>query len=431
MWRTIRQTFSSVKQRVARWAQRALSTGGLDPHAGTGFWLGGRSGVNVDENTALTYSACWAAVNRISSTIASLPCLTYQSDSKSVGGSRQKADRHPVAPLLRWAPNPEMSSMSFFETVIAHMLTWGNGYAEIELTGAGQPYALWPIAPNRVKVERDKVSRQLIYKVRRGENSSSREDVLQPFQMLHLAGLGFDGVVGYSVIRMARESMGLGMAAEQFGQAFFGNGASAAGMLSHPSQLGDDARTRLRQDWERLHRGPGNAGRVAVLEEGMTYTPLSIPPDDAQFLQTRQFQVSEVARWYGIPAHLIGDLTRSTNNNIEQQGEEFLMYCLRPWLVRIELELRRKLLSPADLADGYFQEFDTRELLRGATADRFTAWGKAITDGWMSVNEVRHEENLAPVVGGELYRFPLNVTTLDKQAAAAPEPKPPPRAPGP
>jgi hypothetical protein len=234
--------------------------------------------------------------------------------------------------------------------------------------------------------------------------------------VLHIAGPGFDGVTGYSVVKMARESIGLGMACEQFGAGLFGSGARPSGMLEHPGRLSDDARGRLRGDWERLHAGIDNAHRVAILEEGMKWTPTSIPPDDAQFLQTRKFQIEEVARWFNIPPSKLRDTGGVSYSSLEQENIAFLSETLRPWLIRLEQEFRRKLLLPE--SSELYCEHSVEGLLRTDLSARYAAYAVGRNWGWLSVNEIRALENLEPVAGGDVYLQPLNMQPLDSAGGA-------------
>lgn len=365
------------------------------------------SGVNVSEDKALNFSAVWRAVSLISGSLASLPLHLYR--RKDDG--RDRADSHPVAKILR-NPNPEMSAMVFRETLQAHVLTWGNAYAEIVRSGGGRPIALVPIAPNRVRVERD-AQRNVVYRV---GNPDGTATTLQHDEMLHVPGLGFDGLVGYSVIRRARESIGLGLATEQFGAAFFGNGAWPGIVAEYPGKLTKEAIARLRESWNLQHMGPDNAHKFSVLEEGMKVSKgMSIPPDDAQFLETRKFQVVEIARWFGVAPHKLMDLERATFSNIEHQALEYLQDTLRPWLVRWEQECDRKLLMDGE-RDTYYCEHLVDALLTVDIAARYNAYAVARNWGWLSADDVRRKENMnaLPDGQGEIYLIPANMMPADK-----------------
>ena len=357
------------------------------------------SGIVVNENTALNYSVVYAAVRLLSESVASLPLHTY----KQMGADKERDREHPVARLLASSPNTQMTSYTFRETIQAHALTWGNGYAEIVRDGSGTATALIPVTPDRVRPDINKEGK-VIYVV-------DDQVTLEQDQMLHLAGLGFDGIQGYSIIQLSRECLALGMAAEKFGSAFFGNGTRLGGVLEHPGKLSKEGAERLRESWAQAYSGTGSVGKTALLEEGMKWTSLGIPPDDAQFLETRKFQIDEVARWFGVPPHMIGSMEHATFSNIEHQQIEFVTHTLRPWLVRWEQEIARKLF------DGdHFPEFQVDGLLRGDTRTRYESYRIARESGWMSVNEIRSLENLNPVDGGDKYILPLNMGTVDEPA---------------
>jgi HK97 family phage portal protein len=378
------------------------------------------SGVAVNEQTALNYSAVWAAVQRISGDVGSLPLVLY----RRVGDGKEPLRDHPTYRLLHDQPNPDMTAVVFRETLQAHLLTWGNAYAEIEWRGDGRPYALWPIEPNRVTPERTKGG-GLRYKV---QGYDKADVYFAPEDMLHIPGLGFDGTCGYSVIQKARESIGLGIAMERFGGAFFGNGTTFGGILTHPGRLSELARKNIRDSFNAKHQGVQRAHHFGLLEEGMTYTPLGVPPDDAQFLETRRFQVAEIARWYQLPPHMLGDLERATFSNIEQQQIDYHTGTLRRWLVRWEQEINRKLV----LQQGtQFVEHVIDGLLRGDIESRYAAYAVGRQWGWLSADDVRSKENMNPLPSdaGKIYLVPINMApadrineVIDKQVEPTPAP---------
>jgi HK97 family phage portal protein len=368
--------------------------------------FGGRelvSGERISEANALQISAVWACVRAISEGTSSLPLNVYR---KSDDGGKEKLSRHPVQQLLN-NPNPDMTSMVFRETVMAHTLMWGNGYSEIVRNGSGRPVQLWPIDPARVIPKRTD-SGVLYYQV---TNETGGSVDVNPMSMLHIPGLGYDGVTGYSVIRMAREGLGLTSAAEKFGAALFGNGAVAGGILEHPDKLGDEAHAHLLASMKG-RTGAGNAHKTMILEEGMQWKNTSIPPDDAQFLETRKFQIEEIARWFHVPPHKIGHLEKSTNNNIEHQSIEWVVDTIRPWLVRTEQEINRKLFMPSER--DLFAEHKVDALLRGDIKGRYEAYQIGRNTGFLSANDIRSLENMNPIEDGDIYLVPLNMTTPDK-----------------
>ena len=369
--------------------------------------LGGRnteSGVRVDEASALSCATVWAAVRVISEGAASLPLITYRRD----GATRTRASEHPLYSLLHDEPCPGIGSLVFRESLFAHALTYGNGYAEIERRASdGVPVALWLLAPDRVEPYRE-VDGNIYYKVSQPKGGHV---TLAGANVIHLRGLGGDGVMGYSVVRTARESLGLTLAAEKFGAKLFGTGARPSGVLEHPGRLSDDARQRLRGDYERLHSGLDNAHRIAILEEGMKWTALGVPPDDAQFLQTRQFQVAEVARWFNVPSSKLRDNTGQTYSSIEAENQAFYTETLRPWLIRLEQELQIKLLNTVERREYYFEHL-IEGLLRADIKTRYDVYALAKNWGILSTNEIRERENLPPIEGGDQYLQPLNMQPL-------------------
>ena len=308
-----------------------------------------------------------------------------------------------------------MTSFVFRETLMTHLLLWGNAYAQIIRNGKGEVIALYPLMPNRMSVDRDS-NGKLYYKYYRGSDKAIRskeyEVILSPGDVLHIPGLGFDGLVGYSPIAMAKNAIGLAIATEEFGAKFFANGAAPSGVLEHPGTIKDP--TKVREAWQSQFGGSSNSGKVAVLEEGMKYTPISISPEQAQFLETRKFQINEIARIFRVPPHMVGDLEKSSFSNIEQQSLEFVKYTLEPWLVRWEQSMIRSLLTPSEKQE-YFIKFNVDGLLRGDYASRMSGYATARQNGWMSANDIRELENLDRIPaedGGDLYLINGNMTKL-------------------
>jgi len=366
------------------------------------FSLPSKSGVAVDESNALTYTAVFACVRVISETIASLPLFLYRRKEKG----KEKARENPLFNILHLQPNPEMTSFQFRETLQAHLLLWGNAYAEIEWDASGNVRGLWPIPPNRVKPKRDE-NKQLVYDI---SLPSGRSVTLSFVQVLHIRGLSPNGLVGYSPIALAREAIGLGLAAEEYAARFYSNDASPGGVLEHPGKLSDTAYKRLKKYWEKKYKGLSNAHRVAILEEGMKWHSITIPAKDAQFIENRKFQKREIASIFRVPPHLIGDLERATFSNIEQQGIEFVVHCIRPWAVRWEQELMVNLLLPSE-RDKYVIEFLLTGLMRGDIESRYKAYAIGRQWGWLSADDVRELENMNPIPNGrgDNYLIPLNM----------------------
>lgn len=384
------------------------------------FYMGGSTaGKNVTERSAMQMTAVYSCVRVLSEAVAGLPLHLYKYRSD---GGKEKSIDHPLYFLLHDEPNPEMTSFVFRETLMTHLLLWGNAYAQIIRNGKGEVIALYPLMPNRMSVDRDS-NGTLYYKYYRGSDEAIRskeyEVILSPGDVLHIPGLGFDGLVGYSPIAMAKNAIGLAIATEEFGAKFFANGAAPSGVLEHPGTIKDP--TKVREAWQSQFGGSSNSGKVAVLEEGMKYTPISISPEQAQFLETRKFQINEIARIFRVPPHMVGDLEKSSFSNIEQQSLEFVKYTLEPWIIRWEQSISRSLLSIEEKRK-YFVKFNVDGLLRGDYQSRMNGYATARQNGWMSANDIRELENLdriSPEEGGDLYLINGNMLPLKNAGAFA------------
>ena len=368
------------------------------------FFFGSTSsGKTVNELTAMQTTAVYACVRILAETIASLPLHTY----KYTASGKEKTTSHQLYYLLHDEPNPEMTSFVFRETLMSRLLLWGNAYAQIIRDGRGKVLALYPLLPDRMTVERT-TDAQLYYEYRKDTGYV----ILRPEDVLHIPGLGFDGLIGYSPIAMSKNAIGMAIATEEYGAKFFANGANPGGVLEHPGVVKDPA--RIRESWNAVYQGSGNAHRVAVLEEGMKFQPIGIPPEQAQFLETRKFQINEIARIFRIPPHMIGDLEKSSFSNIEQQSLEFVKYTLDPWVVRWEQAMQRALLFPGEKRE-YFIKFNVDGLLRGDYQSRMNGYAVGRQNGWMSSNDIRELENLNRIpeeLGGDLYLVNGNMTKL-------------------
>ena len=393
-----------------------------DRTAGSGyaFYFGGTtSGKAVTERSAMQMTAVYSCVRILAEAVAGLPLHLYR--YKEDGG-KEKALDHPLYLLLHDEPNPEMSSFVFRETLMTHLLLWGNAYAQIIRNGKGEVIALYPLMPNRMVVDRD-IHGQLYYQYTRStEEAPTMKGVtvnLPPSDVLHIPGLGFDGLVGYSPIAMAKNAIGMAIACEEYGAKFFANGAAPGGVLEHPGTIKDPQ--RVRESWQSTFGGSGNSNKIAVLEEGMKYTPIGISPEQAQFLETRKFQINEIARIFRVPPHMVGDLEKSSFSNIEQQSLEFVKYTLEPWLVRWEQSIQRTLFSPEEKKQ-YFAKFNVEGLLRGDYASRMSGYATARQNGWMSANAIRELENMDRIPaeeGGDLYLINGNMLPLGNAGAFA------------
>ena len=383
------------------------------------FFLGGStSGKTVTERSAMQMTAVYSCVRILAEAIAGLPLhlYTYKED-----GGKEKAIGHPLYLLLHDEPNPEMSSFVFRETLMTHLLLWGNAYAQIIRNSKGEVMALYPLMPNKMSVDRDE-NGQLYYQYLRSVDEvggKSETVILKPTDVLHIPGLGFDGLVGYSPIAMAKNAIGLAIATEEYGAKFFANGAAPSGVLEHPGTIKDPQ--RVREAWQSQFGGSQNSGKIAVLEEGMKYTPISISPEQAQFLETRKFQINEIARIFRVPPHMVGDLEKSSFSNIEQQSLEFVKYTLDPWVIRWEQSIMRTLLTPEE-KKSYFVKFNLEGLLRGDYQSRMNGYATARQNGWMSANDIRELENLDRIpaeAGGDLYLINGNMLPLQQAGAFA------------
>ena len=382
------------------------------------FFLGSSSsGKRVNERSAMQMTAVYSCVRILSEAIASLPLHMYRFTETGT----EKAVDHSLYTIMHDEPNPEMTSFVFRETLMTHLLLWGNAYAQIIRNGKGEVIALYPLMPDRMNVERDEQGRLYYeYTVSSDDppiNTDSRVK-LSPWDVLHIPGLGFDGLVGYSPIAMAKNAIGLAIATEEYGSKFFANGAAPSGVLEHPGTIKDPA--RIRESWQQTFGGSQNSNKIAVLEEGMKYTPISISPDQAQFLETRKFQINEIARIFRVPPHMVGDLEKSSFSNIEQQSLEFVKYTLDPWVIRWEQAMHRTLLGYAEKKE-YFFKFNVEGLLRGDYESRMNGYATARQNGWMSANDIRQLEDLDRIpteLGGDLYLVNGNMVPLVDAGAA-------------
>jgi HK97 family phage portal protein len=382
----------------------------IQPHnrlfgSGYTFFFGSTtSGKTVNERTAMQTTAVYACVRILSETLASLPLHTY----KHTDRGKEKAIDHNLYYLLHDEPNPEMTSFVFRETLMGHLLLWGNAYAQIIRDGRGKVLALYPLLPDKMKVDRTSAG-ELYYEYQ----TDTGPVILRNYEVFHIPGLGFDGLVGYSPIAMAKNAIGMAIATEEYGAKFFANGANPGGVLEHPGVLKDPK--RVRDSWNAVYQGSGNAHRIAVLEEGMKFHSIGIPPEQAQFIATRKFQLNEIARIFRIPPHMIGDLDKSSFSNIEQQSREFVKYTLDPWVSRWEQAIHKSLLKP-DEKRQYFVKFNVDGLLRGDYESRMNGYAIGRQNGWLSANDIRELEDMNRIPedqGGDLYLINGNMTKLE------------------
>jgi len=388
--------------------RKATESGPKDYRISQPFvWLFGKSsaGKTVNERTAMQLSAVYACVRVISESMASLPLNLFKWTKEGSYKDRE----HPLWRVLHDEPNDEMTSFNFIETMTVHMLIWGNGYAQVIRNQRGQCIGLYPLLPDRMVVNRDDKTKQIYYTYRVSKDNptlnlkANEEVTLNAEDVLHIPGLGFDGLIGYSPIAMLKNSIGTAIATEEYGGKFFENGATPTGVLEHPGILKDPE--KLRKSWNATYGGSGNAGKTAILEEGLTYKTIGISPKDAQMLEMRKFNVNEIARIFRVPPHMIGDLEHATFSNIEHQSLEFVKYTLGPWMARIEKAMDRRLLNDIEKRDHYIQ-FNAEGLLRGDLKSRNDAYAVARQNGWMSANDIRRKEGMDLIpseLGGDRY----------------------------
>lgn len=398
-----------------------------DPNVAEKLGLSGgytEAGVRVSEGKALSIATVWACVQVIAQGIASMPWHVIRSN----GGTRVVDYEHPVDELLSERPNTEQSAVDFLQTMLSHVLLRGRAIAQIERDREGWPVAIWPLLPGTVRLDRNTRTGQLEYTVT-PQTASTAIDYAAPVyrrangqsgtllaaDVLHIKGLSLNGVDGLPVLQYIRESLGLSIAAEAYGARMFKNDARPSMVLQHDGVLGDQAASRLRDSVEANYSGK-NQHRVMVLEEGMKATTIGIPPEDAQFLETRQFQVVEICRWFGVPPHMVADLSRATFSNIEHQGLSFIRNTLLPWARKLEAEANAKLLRKYNAGgERYTSHFDLNELARADQKTRYESHALGLLNGFLSIDEVRAIEGMNPLPdgAGETHRVPLNTEQLE------------------
>lgn len=360
-------------------------------------------GINsVDSDTAMKYSAVFACVRVLSETLAGAPAMLYR---KRKDGEREPRNDLAAYDILHNAPNSEMSPFNFKEACMAALNLGGNSVSERLVNAYGDLVGLYPYQWQMVRIERDQGTGQLLYKVRYG----TKEKTLQREQVFHIPGISLDGVVGLSPIEYAASAIRLGLSYEHFGVNFYRNGANASGVIRHPNVLKDEAFKRLKEDFAKNYQGLANTGKPIILEDGADFKELTIKPADAQLIENKKFQVEDICRVYRVPLHLVQNLDRATNNNIEHQSLEFVMYTMLPWFKRWEENINLQLLSSRERKAGYYVEFKVDSLLRGDVKSRSEAYAAGRQWGWLSVNDIRRLENMNPIPNGDIYLQPINM----------------------
>lgn len=373
---------------------------GKDKAIGDTAFGGWYAGIPVTEDSSLTISAFFSAVRILSEDIASLPLHLYLRRN----GARERAIFRTEYDVLNSRPNNYQTAFSLRQALVTSALLRGAGYAEKEKNGKGELVGLHFIDTTHtdIKTKLNAETQQLEHTI--GGQVLTQDDIF------YFPAFSTDGVTGRSLLKVARLSLGLSKATEEYGSSYFENGANPGGVLETEKRLTDPtAIERLRESWNSRHKGPKKNGGVAILEDGMTYRQIGIPPEDSQFLETRQFQITEIARWFRLPPHMLGDLENATYSNIEQQSLDYVKYSLRPWLVRLEQEYQRQLLPP-ELQGPYYFEHNVDGLLRGDVESRYNAYAVGRQWGWLSANDIRRMENMNAIDGGDEYLVPLNMT---------------------
>jgi len=369
-------------------------------------WFGAEpasSGERVNERRALTVAAFWSAATMISGDIGSLPLKLYRRDAN---GGRSEFTSHPLYKVLHDAANPMMSSMQYRETMMLSALIFGNSYSEIERDQANRPIALWPLLPSAVIpfVENGRMRYRTVA-------AGGGEVILDQQDVLHVRGPAPDGLVGYPVIEYAREVLGNALAASKYGGRFFANYTQIGGIIATDSNLTPQARENLRNALEARHQGADKAHRLLLLESGMNFTPTSTTPKDSQFLEAREADVREIARYFRVPAVMLGELSRATWSNFEQAQQQYYVQAIRPWCVRIEQEINRTLIAAPERNQQY-AEHSLEGFLRSNPQERAEFYAVMLSNGVMTANEIRLKEGLSPIEGADQLRVPLNTTPV-------------------
>jgi len=414
---------SRLRDRISGWIEKRFNLKN-PPQWFIDYFGGGEStsGVKVGHQSALHYTPFWAAVRIISGTLGSLPFKTYE---RLDSGGKKPQPNHRVYTLLHERPNEYMDAVTFLESRMAHVLCYGNGYAEIQRDGAGRPVALWPLLPNRTS-RKAAADGTLHYEVR---ISDSGETVLLPDRdVLHIKGLGFDGYTGYDVVTYHKDAIGYGIAVKEFGARFFQNDANPGGVLECPVVMSDAAFKRLKESWNERHTGLSNAHRMQILEEGTKWNKIGIEPDKAQALEVMKWTVDDCSRIFQIPPHKLSSMEFSKYNNVEQLQIDFVCTTMLYWFRKWEQEVNYKLFMPAERGR-MFCEILADAALRGNTEARTAFYASGRQWGYLSINDIRAKENLNPIgPAGDMYLDPLNMVpagTLTPPAKEEPPVKDP------
>ena len=355
----------------------------------------------IDNDKALTLTAVWCAIRLLSESVSSLPCSVY---TKQPNGDKLEDSKNRIYDLIKYRPNRYQNKITFFEYIMMSICTDGNSYVQIVRDGSGRPSQLIPISPDTVDVVIN--DGELFYQI-------DSVGILDSADVLHFKTLTDNGIDGISPIDQCKKALSWGLNVEEFGSTFFKNGAKPSSVLSTDRALSEQAIERLKNSFKNTYSQLKNSNSTIILEEGLTFKPISISPDQAQFISSRQFSIEEVARIFNIPPHMLKDLSKSSFNNIEMQSQEFVTYTLMPYITRIENEMNYKLFRTNEVGKTFI-EFNVNALLRGDVKSRNEAYKTAITNGYMSINEVRQKENLNSIEGGDKHFMQMNMTTIEK-----------------
>lgn len=391
-----------IKASLQDYIRKFMAGDDVEEGSGPGF-------LGSDRDTAMKYSAVYACVRVLGETFASTPIMLYR---KRKDGTRDTSTDLQVFDILHNQPNEEMSAFGFKETCLAHMNTGGNSVSVRLKNAYGDFVGLYPLDWPKVTIERK--NGVLVYTYR----NDGKETVYSRDEVFHVPGLSFDGIIGISPLEYMANSIVLGLSYEKFGINFYKNGAHSSGVFESPSELTDTAFGRLKEELKKNYSGLLNAGRPMILEGGLKFNGLTIKPVDAELLDSKKFGIEDVARCYRVPLHLIQNLDRATNNNIEHQSLEFVMYTMLPWFKRYEENANCWLLTPRERKQGYYLEFKLDGLLRGDAKSRAEAYARGRQWGWLSVNDIRKMENMPPIPNGDIYMQPVNMIEAGKEQEA-------------
>lgn len=399
---------TSAIRLMAMMARRVLPNRNVNDWS-LGYFFGFRRKlpVAVNDRSALSISTVWACIGFISGSVAQLPWQVYQ--KRSAGKGADEMVNHPAYWILNVRPNPEMSATVFRELALVHCQLYGNFYAEIERDRAGRPLHLWPLHPGRVTAARRETG-ALYYDI---ANVGDPIEI-EPENMFHVPGMGYDGICGIPVIQFAARTMGLALASEEYGSNFFGNSGIPSAILQHPKLIGKNAQERLLERF-RQRKGVTESQDTLILEEGMEYKPIALPPEQAQFLETRRFTVEDICRWFRVPPSKVGHFEKISYNSAEQLSLDVIGEALMPWVKKFEQEADFKLLN--DNHSGYFSKIDIRAAMRSTHAERAKYFKDLNSIGVLSINDILNLEDMNPIKNGDLHLVPLNMAALDDVAA--------------